>query len=293
MKHFAYWLLKMEKMAGDFYRAAAEYYKDEENLVDFFNHLANDEDFHEKLMEKALECADCDEFAPPVILDMQTISGIEKPLITAAERISRGLITKEELFDLIIEAEFSEWNGVFLYTVNFLSKNDLDCIDIARKVQIHQKFIVKFIEMTPGLSVHLEKIKGLPIVWRDKVLFVDDEPIVLSFYKKIFEKEWSVETAANGREALDKLRCDYFDVVVSDISLPEMNGIALYQEANKIWPDIGERFLFYSANAMKYADFFRENNLKYIVKPASLQDIVAAVSSIASREVDARLANVR
>ena len=292
MRHYVHWLIGMEKTAASFYAAAAEYFRDDQNLPQFLTNLSKDEDWHEELMEKALECVEEAEFVPPVTLDASTISRIEEPFITAKEKMSAGILTKEDLFECLIQNEFSEWNQIFLYTVNFLLKNK-QCFDVAPKIQMHEKYIRRFIEMTPGSPVHMEKFKGLPIVWRDRVLFVDDEPIILSFFRKLFEIEWSVETATNGREALDILRYDYFDVIVSDINMPEMNGIDFYRAAIKIWPEIGERFLFFSANAAAHADFFRANNLQYMLKPAPMSDLIARVSRIASREVDSRLAGMR
>lgn len=291
MKTIVDWLIEMETVARDFYREAAELFRSEEKLSVFLAALAEDEAWHKELMGKALKCLEeTTKFKSPVILDEETASKLIRPFIEAKEMISRRVITKDKLFDIIIEAEFSEWNPIFLYAVNALTENDPECFDVAPKVQMHEKYIRRFIEMTPDFLMHLNKFRGLPAAWRDKILIVDDEPVILTLFRALFEEEWSVDTATNGRDALDKLRYNYFDVIVSDINMQPMDGLTFFLEAKKVWPEIGERFLFCSALTGKYSDFFKENNVSFLPKPFTIKEIKRAVLSIPYREVDKRLA---
>ncbi len=283
MKTTVTWLITMETVARDFYRAAAESFSNERELSSFLTTLADDESWHKELMEKALGCLPEATFAPPVDLDIETALRLEKLFIEGREKIIRGMFTKDELFDCIIETEFSEWNPIFLYTVNSFAENAAGCFDIAARVQKHEKFIRNFMEKTPAFFLHLEKFRHLPLAWRNRILLVDDEPIILTFLRTLFEADWSVETATNGREALDKLRYSYFDVIVSDISMQPMDGIALYTEAQKECPDIGKRYLFYSGDAARYADFFQKNNLQYLLKPATMKELKKSVMNIIER----------
>ena len=292
MKTIVDWLLEMETIAADFYHAAAESFRSDEKLSFFLTTLAKDEAWHKDLMGKALACLEEAKFQPPVILDEETATKLIRPFIEAKEMISGRAITRDKLYDTIIEAEFSEWNPIFLYTVNALRENITDCFDIAPKVQMHEKYIRRFIETTPDFLMHLEKFKGLPAVWKDKILIVDDEPVILTVIKALFEEEWSVETATNGREALDKLRYSYFDVIVSDINMQPMHGLTFYLEAKKVWPEIGERFLFYSSLIGKYLDFFKENNLSYMMKPSTIKELKKTVLSVAHKEVATRLSEL-
>jgi len=292
MKTIVARLLDMETIAADFYHAAARSFRNDEKLSVFLTTLANDEAWHKDLMGKAIECLGEANFQPSVILDEETASKLISPFIEAKEMISRRAITRDKLFDFIIEAEFSEWNPIFLYTVNALMENVEECFDIAPKIQMHEKYIRRFIETTPDFLMHLERFRSLPAVWRDKILIVDDEPVILTLLKALFEEEWSVETATNGRDALDKLRYSYYDVIVSDVNMHTMDGLTFYMEAKKIWPEIGKRFLFYSALVGKYPDFFKENNLSFMMKPSTIKELKKTVLSVAHREVDARLSNL-
>jgi CheY-like chemotaxis protein len=65
------------------------------------------------------------------------------------------------------------------------------------------------------------------------ILVVDDDPSVLDSFKIILEREpgYSVETLATSAEALDLLDTRYFDVIISDYSMPDIDGVALLREA--------------------------------------------------------------
>jgi CheY-like chemotaxis protein len=64
-----------------------------------------------------------------------------------------------------------------------------------------------------------------------KVLIVDDEPDVVSYLEMIFQDNgFDTDTAANGNEALEKVRRNPPDLVTLDISMPEASGTRFYKE---------------------------------------------------------------
>ncbi|MBU0479460.1 MAG: response regulator [Proteobacteria bacterium] len=71
------------------------------------------------------------------------------------------------------------------------------------------------------------------------VLLVDDDPGLREVFADIFamHREYFLDTAANGAEALEKVRRINFDLALVDISLPDYDGIALTAELKKINPD--------------------------------------------------------
>ena len=73
------------------------------------------------------------------------------------------------------------------------------------------------------------------------VLFVDDEPLVLSAIQRLLwpmRRELSVSFAGSGREALEKLEGGSFDVFVTDMRMPGMDGAELLGHVRDRWPDI-------------------------------------------------------
>ena len=76
----------------------------------------------------------------------------------------------------------------------------------------------------------------------------------------------------------------YYSTVVTDVEMPVMSGIDFYKEAIKLYPNLQQRILFYSAaDDSKNISFFRENNLKYLIKPAEIRDIIKTVGKILNR----------
>lgn len=60
-----------------------------------------------------------------------------------------------------------------------------------------------------------------------KVLIVEDDPIMLKIYHKKFQLEgFEVDTAVDGEEGFSKTRTFLPDVIVMDVMLPKLNGIA-------------------------------------------------------------------
>jgi DNA-binding NtrC family response regulator len=73
----------------------------------------------------------------------------------------------------------------------------------------------------------------------DRVLVVDDDPALLSLEVALLEAEGhSVTAAEGGQEALALLRQQDFDVVVSDLDMPDLTGLDLLERVKEIDPDV-------------------------------------------------------
>lgn len=72
-----------------------------------------------------------------------------------------------------------------------------------------------------------------------KILVVDDEAAIVRFLKAFLEKRgYTVATALDGGEAIEKLRADKPDVILLDIRLGDKNGLDVLKEAKSIAPDV-------------------------------------------------------
>ena len=75
-----------------------------------------------------------------------------------------------------------------------------------------------------------------------RVLLVDDEPRILSGLSRALRtsgsRAWDVATATSGDEALARLSEAPADVVLSDVSMPGMDGATLLGEVRRRWPDV-------------------------------------------------------
>ncbi len=70
-----------------------------------------------------------------------------------------------------------------------------------------------------------------------RVLLVDDEPTLLRAIKRLLLDRFDVTTASSGEEALSILRsAEPFDCVVSDMKMPQMDGLELVVQIVEHWP---------------------------------------------------------
>jgi len=71
------------------------------------------------------------------------------------------------------------------------------------------------------------------------ILFVDDEPDMISSLRRFLRREpYQAHFAAGGREALDILAAQPVDIIVSDLRMPEMDGLSLLKQVKSVYPDI-------------------------------------------------------
>ena len=71
------------------------------------------------------------------------------------------------------------------------------------------------------------------------ILVVDDDPDSRDILKRfLIPTEYKVETVKNGKEAVERLKCANFDLVLTDFEMPEMDGLALLSFVKSRYPDI-------------------------------------------------------
>lgn len=72
----------------------------------------------------------------------------------------------------------------------------------------------------------------------NKILFVDDDVLILEGYRRMLHQEFSVSTAIGGQQALALLRASGpFAVVISDMRMPGMNGAEFLANVREKAPD--------------------------------------------------------
>lgn len=115
------------------------------------------------------------------------------------------------------------------------------------------------------------------------ILLVDDEPHVLSGYRRGLRKRFEVRTQERPADALELIKSGKeFAVVVSDYRMPEMDGVAFLAKVREIAPDTVRIMLTGQAdqeatiNAINQSDVFR-----YLTKPCPVDALITAIDSAA------------
>ena len=272
MKNIVNWLRKVEYKANQLYLKAATEYENDLNFHTFLINTAEDEAWHYQVLGRAEEfLSSTPELISAISVDSQTSNKILGLIKFIEDGLDQKSLGREELIDKIVELELSEWNSIFVYAVNFLKERMCDFKYPAARIQAHVKEIEYFLEKTEGRPQSLKKIKALPPVWIEKILIVDDEPIITELLKSLLNPSGNIDIAHDGHEALKLMELNYYKLIISDLNMPIMDGITFYKEAVLKYPGISKRFLFLTGDVFPVKNtFFKENQVKFLAKPMNI-----------------------
>jgi len=114
-----------------------------------------------------------------------------------------------------------------------------------------------------------------------KILVVDDEVKVReTLHKTVSSLGYECRTAAGGREALNILKEDYFPIVISDVRMPEMSGIALLKEIKGNYPDLDVIIVTGYSDEYNFIDVIKAGASDFITKPFSREELEAKLSRV-------------
>lgn len=116
-----------------------------------------------------------------------------------------------------------------------------------------------------------------------RALVVDDDEVTVALFRKILTSDqWEVDSFTSGYDALAALRPEQFQLVVSDIYMPEMTGVELYEKAIAADPGLRNRFVFVSGytDSSQVRAFLLETRCPGIRKPIRLDEFRAVVAHV-------------
>lgn len=108
-----------------------------------------------------------------------------------------------------------------------------------------------------------------------KILIIDDEQSIRSTLREILEYErYEVEEAKDGKEGLDKLIANHFDIALCDVKMPQMDGIELLERCQMA--GIETEFIMISAHGTieTAVDATKMGAFDFIPKPPDLNRLL-------------------
>lgn len=117
---------------------------------------------------------------------------------------------------------------------------------------------------------------------KQKVLVVDDDVAILQLMSSVIEKSGSeVYCAATGEEALELMQKNVYGLVISDVSLPGMSGIELFESVNDQFENMP--FIFMSGYAVEDVhQAVLEKSAGFFPKPFDVTTVIKSISGIFS-----------
>lgn len=114
-----------------------------------------------------------------------------------------------------------------------------------------------------------------------KILVVDDEKSIRQSLNIILSDEgYEVKSAADGEEALNLINDDNFDVIISDIKMPNVDGMELLDRASKISPGTFYIIMTAYASVNTAVEALRHGAFDYLIKPVEFDDLLIRVKRL-------------
>lgn len=111
-----------------------------------------------------------------------------------------------------------------------------------------------------------------------KVLVIDDEDIVrICCSRALSPAGYEVRMAQNGLDGLKMIEEERFDIVLTDLKMPDMDGIEVLRKIKKEWPEIGVIIITGYQTVDTEAKSIKLGAFDYIEKPFTPDALISAV----------------
>ena len=145
------------------------------------------------------------------------------------------------------------------------------------------KLPVRSPDVTMAGARPAEAAAPLPIC---TILVVDDESEVAALLAEMLTGEGHrADTVGDGIAALEKLAERPYDVILSDLRMPELDGPGLYREVERRYPQFVSRFAFLTGDALgeETRAFLEAVRVPHLGKPFSAEDVVRVLRHVLTR----------
>ena len=121
-----------------------------------------------------------------------------------------------------------------------------------------------------------------------RILVADDEPAIKILINRILSDEgYEIEMVGNGDDALKKLDSEDYDIILLDVRLPGMNGIAIYEHLLETAESLTRKVIFVTGDVMS-ADtmtFIISSGAPYITKPFDTEQLLKSIGRILGQKL--------
>lgn len=278
------WLAGVEERASALYSQASLAFASDKEFAAFLGALAEEEAEHLALLLGAAgRVARQAMSGANFVFDEIIRQKVEGPLNRAQALLRKGGLTKAAMLGIIAELEFCEWNEIFLYVIDTIKGQGRELQKAVAEIDQHRLEIDSFIAGFPRGERILNKVGRLRPLWTKRILVVEDDPAIANLIKSLLRAEAEVVVAEDGEQGLKCIRDGHFDVVVSDVEMPNLNGIELYKEALVIDPDLQKRFVFFTATEdADHRCFIESTGNILLTKPTPMSLLRQIINQVAA-----------
>jgi signal transduction histidine kinase/CheY-like chemotaxis protein len=168
-------------------------------------------------------------------------------------------------------------------------------------VKDHQGVMIAESVLSEGTTIHVdlpivEEVKAAPPREEEKpppgppaplrLLVVDDERILVELLCEFLKSAGhQVDEAGDGKKALELASARDYDIILTDLKMPGLDGQGLYERLCKIKPQMAHRFVFSTGDLAnpKVQTFFQSTGCLYLSKPFKLESVLTVLEQVARR----------
>lgn len=282
MKEIINWLIEIESSAADLYAEVADAFRDDGDFSRFLALMSAEEREHANLLQQSRAAVpDKDLKSACFYFDDHFRKKVEAPFVRARSLLEHDELTKSIMVDILAEAEFSEWNEVFLYTLDTLKVVDEDVQKAVADIDQHRKHVQEFILSLPGGDSLIQRARRLSRTGDKRVLIVEDNNAVARMLEALVAEDVEVIIARDGTDGIAQIRQGHFDLIVSNIEMPGINGIEMYEQALAIDHSVCLRFIFFTGtDNPEYLQFIRDSQALMLPKPSPVRVICEMMNKV-------------
>ena len=119
------------------------------------------------------------------------------------------------------------------------------------------------------------------------ILVVDDELLIRDLLYDFFNSQgWKIKVAENGEKALEILESGNVDLLLTDLKMPDMDGMTLTRNAKNVYPDLPVVVMTGYPSVDTAVDAIRAKVADYIIKPFNINQLYKIVQSHLSDKED-------
>ena len=113
----------------------------------------------------------------------------------------------------------------------------------------------------------------------DKILIIDDEKSILDLLSVVFKKEgYTVETSLSAKTALELIDKEEFDLILTDIKLPQMSGMKILKYVKEKYPAMPVVMITAYGTIIQAIEALKMGAMDYIVKPFNIEELKIIVA---------------
>jgi len=267
--------IRLELNAAEIYALFSEAIPED---ADFWAGLSWEERNHASLLKTGKEVLLPVEQFPSEILPnfIQSLIDTNRWLQSLIDEYERDLPDRRSAFEVALKIESSAGEMHFQKVMETPSDSNVLKIfqDLCRD-DIHHLRRLKEYMNEKGITAEPAQCETRLI------LLVFDDDSVAKLLQTILETEGKIDIARNGIQGLEKLKEKKYDLVVSSVEMPVLDGLQFFKQAKMVFPELAQRFLFFTGDATpERISFFEDEKLKYLLKPSTISEIRSTALSI-------------